>query len=182
MRIEADQKNAAILLAGVAAVFILTVWLPTRAERAHVEGHIDTLEQQLGVDRNQTGSLDDLRAAVDRMRRTIDESDKIVPAEDDLAGLIRQLSARLARHGLTDQEILTEAIVAGRDYNMIPLTLRFRGSYDAVFSFIKDTEAMRRLVRIDELVINGEPSRTHHPVSVRVRLTTFSSVGGGPQS
>ena len=178
MRLESDQIKTLAALALLLIGFIAGLWLPTRLERAALQGRIDDHRRQLDDDLFGADSVPELRRHVADLQDLIARSDRQVPPTHDLGPLLGTISARFADHALLDPEILTDTIVRGRDYDVIPLSLRFGGTYDHVYAFLRDVEAMKRLVRVYQLQVTGNPTRPDDPVIVRMRLATFSAAEG----
>lgn len=81
--------------------------------------------------------------------RTIATSQiKRIPAENDIAGLIRQLTSRLDRLGMTEREITTGAVEDLDDAYAAPMTVRMKGPFLGVQDAIEWLESLPRLVRI----------------------------------
>jgi len=73
---------------------------------------------------------------------------KRIPAENDIAGLIRQLTSRLDRLGMTEREITTGAVEDLDDAFAAPMTVRMKGPFLGVQDAIEWLESLPRLVRI----------------------------------
>ena len=175
MRIDSDQKVTLFILAALGAVFVLALWLPRQAQINELNERIEKHQRQVGYDRRDAAGLTDLAGNVRDLKLAVDTSKNYVPDRSELANLLRQLSAEMVRQELTDRVVQTEAVELGADYNVIPLRLTFRGSYDGAFRFIQYAESMRRLIRINRLAITGRPTRPNEPVSVEIELCTFSA-------
>lgn len=73
---------------------------------------------------------------------------KAIPAENDIAGLIRQLTSRLDELGMTEREITTGSIEDLGDAYSAPMTVRMKGPFLGVQDAVEWLESLPRLVRI----------------------------------
>ncbi len=175
MQIDKDQKATFAIIVMLLAGFGFGVYLPNRIEQGQLKDRIAVGQQQLQVNQKNAKGLDDLRVAVEDMRHTLETASKLIPKSNELATFLRSVDSELDHQNMIEAEKLTERIINGRDYNVIPLTLRFRGGYDGVFQFVHNLENEERLIRINRLEVKGKPSKPEEPVDVRVELTTFSA-------
>ena len=87
----------------------------------------------------------------------------------------------LDRQHVVGQELQTGNIIQGEEYGVIPITLRFKGSFPAVYGFLQGIESMRRMIRITKLDFDGDAQRVEEPLAVRIELYTFFSKPQGVQ-
>lgn len=179
MQIEKDYKFTAGILLALGVAFAALSWWPRSQEQAELETRIDATKKQLGVDRKGAQGLDELRDYVADLRRQSQNTHKVVPASNDLADLLRRINAELVAFGMKNQEVQTEVIVTGSDFNVIPLRLRFEGDFEGLFGFVKNIESMSRLTRITKLDVAGVPTKPGEPLLVRLELATFSTASEG---
>ncbi len=181
MRIEKDIMITALAVALCGAAFAALSWWPRSNERAALAAGIEADKRQLGVDRKGVQGLDELREHVGELREAARSANKIVPHTSDLADVLRRLNSELLAQGMSHQEIQTQAIVSGADFNVIPLSMRFQGDYPGIFEFVKNIEGMNRLTRVNRLDVSGVPTKPGEPILVRLELTTFSKNSEGSQ-
>lgn len=181
MRIEKDIKWTALAIVLCGGAFAGLSWWPRSQERVTLAAEVESNKKQLGVDRKGVQGLDELREQVIDLRRTAQNTNRVVPDSNDLADVLRRLNSELLAQGMSNQEVQTQAIVNGSDFNVIPMSLRFEGEYPGAFEFVKNIEHMSRLTRINRLEISGEPTKPDVPVVVRLELSTFSTTPGRSQ-
>jgi Tfp pilus assembly protein PilO len=177
MRIERDQAVTLLIVLLFVAAAVVGGWLPRRLQEQRLRDQIDTLKSQLGQESSNTPELGKLSRNVGDLRKAVHESSRFVPRDPDLADLLRSLSATLADLKVTDQEIQTQPIVAGAEYSVIPITLRFRGPFPAAYGFLRRVETMRRMVRVTRFDVAGSAEHPDDPPSVRVELCGFYAPG-----
>jgi Tfp pilus assembly protein PilO len=173
MRIERDQIKTLAIIGVMAAVFVGGLWLPQRLEEQRLRESIEQAQKQLGFDRAASEGLAALNQTVLDLRETVDRTRKEVPERDDLADLLRTLTRELESRQISEVEIQNLPVLAGDDYSVMPLTLRFRASAPATFGFVKHIEDMRRLVRVTRVEIAPDPSKPNEPPMARVELCAF---------
>lgn len=181
MQIEKDIKLTALAIMLCLVAFAVFSWWPRSQEQAALAAAIESNKKQLGVDRKGIQGIDELREHVSELRRSARSVNKIVPHTSDLADVLRRINSELLAQGMSNQEVQTQAIIKGSDFNVIPLSLRFEGEYGGIFEFVKNIEGMARLTRINRLDISGVPTKSTEPVLVRMELTTFSTAARGNQ-
>lgn len=179
MQIEKDIRFTALAVVLCAVAYAGLSWWPRSTERTTLAANIEANKKQLGVDRKGVQGIDELREQVKELRSAARNANKIVPVTSDLADVLRRLNSELLAQGMSHQEVQTQAIVNGSDFNVIPLSMRFQGDYPGIFEFVKNIENMPRLTRINRLEISGVPTNPNEPVLVRLELTTFSTSSEG---
>ncbi len=178
MQIEKDMKFTALAIVLCGAAYAgLSHW-PRSQERTTLAAEVEANKKQLGVDRKGVQGLGEMREQVIELRKTAVNTNRIVPDSSDLADVLRRLNSEMLAQGMSNQEVQTQAIVSGADFNVIPMSLRFEGEYPGIFEFVKNIETMSRLTRINRLEISGEPTKPDVPVIARLELTTFSTTPG----
>jgi Tfp pilus assembly protein PilO len=181
MRVEKDQIRALLVLVLLVGAFLGGVWYPIRARQQQIAVEIDAIEQANQTDRTTTVGLPALGERIVELERTVGSMNKVVPRETELASLLRQWSTELETQQVDNQDIQTKPIVHGADYNLIPIEMRFRGSFMSAFRFLRHVEGLNRLIRISELEVRGNPDRPQEPLVIRIKLATFTMPRTGEQ-
>lgn len=182
MSIERDQWRTLMVLGVIAGVFTLAFWLPNHLHEGRLYAKLAQADASLSGEGHRPEKLAGLVRQVADLQAVTHQSQKYVPQSDELAELLRQLSMELQAQRVVGQEIQTSAIIHGDTYSVIPVTLRFEGSFPAVYGFLQRVESMRRMIRITRLEVDGDVQRVDQPLSVRVELYTFFArpSGGNP--
>jgi Tfp pilus assembly protein PilO len=173
MRIERDQVKTVVVLGAMAATFVLTIWLPDRLTAAHARQRMGEAQTELqGGDQAQQ-QLPALRREAADLQRQLDAAAKYVPAEPEMAQLMRELQDTLERHQARDINTRHGDEFRGANYNVIPITLQFHARFIDAFLFLEHIESMNRLVRIDKLDLIGERQSPGAPLEVTVQFSAF---------
>ena len=182
MSIERDQMRAMLILGVMTGIFTLGFWLPNHLHEKSLHAQLQSVKHELATNHHDPDKLAMLVRQVSDLKSLTTQSQKYVPQSDELADLLRQLSVELQRQHVTGQEIQTGSIVDGDEYSVVPITLRFKGSFPAVFGFLKRIESMQRMIRVTKLDFDGDATHINQPLSVRIVLYTFFSEAQAGQS
>lgn len=176
MRIESDIVKTTVALIALVGAFVGGLWLPRHREAADLQERIAAREKQIATDEQGAQGIEDLRQAVEDLSRKATQVNHTVPTRTDMAELLRGIGTQIALAKLTEQEVQTESVVAGADYQMIPLSLRCRGPFGGVYDFIHSLESGPRLIRCSRLTLSGSPAKPEEPLTVRLEMATFAAV------
>jgi Tfp pilus assembly protein PilO len=178
MRFERDQLRVLIILGVMLSIFMVAFWLPNRLHERRLHAELIKADQHLAGDQRSPDALASMVKQAADLRSLTQQSQKYVPQTDELSQLLRQLSLELEGQHVTGQEIQTGSIVHGEVYSVVPITLRFKGSFPAVYGFLKRIESMNRMVRITRLELDGDAQRTDELLTIRLEIYTFFSKPG----
>lgn len=175
MRLERDLWLTLGAAVGLIALFGCTLFLPQHLKQQRLTQQLAEAEMELDQNRQGTAGMDKLQADVDRLRKALAEAPKTVPAETDIAPLLRQLSSDLEVLQVSDKEVVTQPVVDGTNFGLVPMTLKFTGSYRTLYEFLQRLEGNPRLIRVIRLELDGSVEQLGQPVQARVDLMTFFS-------
>jgi Tfp pilus assembly protein PilO len=176
MRIERDQLILMASMAGMAAVFCVAAYMPMRDQQKQSLAQIQACKAQLAIDLAGAGDLARLESEVQALREANSGAQRGVPTQSELKSLLLALSSELDSRQVTDKETQMRAIMHGADYNVQPVSLRFKASFPAVYGFLRRIESMPRLIRIDRLELNTTPDGGGK-LNARIELSTFFTDG-----
>ncbi len=179
MSIERDVlKTAAVLLAMV-TLFVLIVWLPSRLQAEHLVTRIADAEAELHAGDAARKKRPALESRVAELRQQVNATAKFVPADADLAELMRDLYSTLQQHAARDINTQHGDEVRGARYYTVPITIRFRATFVDTFLIIERIESMHRLIRIDKLDVLGNRDNPQELLDVTVRISAFYAPSEG---
>lgn len=173
MRVERDQRVALLILLAMVGLFLALHWAPRRLKEARLNGRIAQARAQLAADAGGTAQLVSLSREVAELETQAASLRREVPRESQLASLLRHLTGELERLEVTDQEMQTQPLATGSNYSVIPVTLKFRGTFAAALTLVRNIESMPRLVRLTRVELRGEPGKPREPLRVSVELCAF---------
>lgn len=179
MRAERDQIKTLLIVVGIVAVFVGAVWYPMHRKQTKIRSDIKELSDAIQSGRTATVGLPAMGHQIVLLEQKINGSDKYVPHDPDLASLMRQWTTQLKDNDVRDEEIQTQSVVRGDEFSMIPIKLKFRGSFEAVFSYLRYVEQMNRLSRFNTVKVESSLSKTEEPLRVEIEMCTFYGPGEG---
>lgn len=183
MRLERDQKITLGVVAGVAVAAAAALWFPQRFIEQAVRARISSAQAAISTEPVKHDKLSDLSRQAAELREQLAANRGRIGSEPDLAGLLRQISTGVQQCKLSEPEVQTQPILAGADFNVIPVTLRCRGSFASAYAFLTYAESMPRFVRVTSMTVDTNPHKPADPLEIQVQLCGFfteKKQGGQP--
>ena len=180
MRIERDQARTLVLVAALLVGFVGALWLPHRVKENRLQDRITAAKALIASDGIYAQTLSVLSKQVAELTEVAHGSDKYISPAGEQAQLLRQFSSELQNKLTTDQEIQTQPMIEGSDFNVMPVMLSFHGSCPAVFDLVKTVETGRRLVRVTGLHLQTPPGKGSDSLQAQVELSTFFTTSEAP--
>lgn len=181
MRLEHDQKRTLLVTGILTLTFVFGLWMPQHLEQRQLEQRIENAQRQLGFDRKGSVGLTELTDEVAELTAALHNTKKHIPADSELAPLLRKVGAELSNHARGDDEITTDPVLDGAQYSLTPIHVEFRGDFTGAFAFLKSVESMRRLVRVHRLELVTRGRGDSRRLDVSVSLAAFHTVETPPQ-
>ncbi len=156
------------------------LWLPAWLNIKDMHGQIAKAEEQLGIARGRTDGLAQLAREVEQLRSQVATNNRIIPAQAELANVLRQLSVQLDEHGLTGKGMSTGEARPVADCQGLPVSLTVTGRGQDVLKFVQSVESLPRMIQVESLAM-GTGKDQDGRVEADLELTTFfsSSEQGG---
>ena len=162
-----------MILTALVAVFVLFLWMPLRSAEKKLQHRLDVKTLEMLAERAAMPDIVELAPRVYKLQATVDDAAKHLPNDVQLAGLLSELNAMIKSLEVTESEIVQGEILRGVDYQVIPVTIRFRGSFPSAFQFIRQIEAMPCLIRFDNLKMASGTDKHRQSLEVTIQLDTF---------
>jgi Tfp pilus assembly protein PilO len=175
MHVERTQARTAALIVALSLLFVFGLWLPQHLREGRLRERIELARGQRAADGDKAAELSALSKAVIQMQSTMAQSPKTVPPQGELAALLRQLTSASASRGIAGQEVVTQPVIAGHDYSIMPLSLNMRAPFPAVFAYLDRVESLPRIIQINKLEMTGNFAQPLEPLTVRIELSAFFS-------
>lgn len=175
--IERDQWKFVAVLSVLLMGFGIGIYLPAHYQRAKIQKRIDIAKAELGLDPAAAANMSRYHTRVVALREEVSGAQRYVPRVEEIASVLRGLTRSLDAYEASQPEVLTREAREYADYSVVPVSLRFDGSFPAAFGVLDRIESMPRLIRIDELHFQADPKHLDAPMSVRLELSTFYSTG-----
>ncbi len=148
MRIERDHMVTLAIVAGLLALFAFGVWRPTTAEQADLGQRLADAEQRAQENAQKTLGVKNLAVEVASLEARAARHRRVIPAESEIAEMVRELSAELARRDIHDKSIETRLVAHYEGFKRAPVSLRFNGTFADAHAILRKVESMSRLVTV----------------------------------
>ncbi|MFW6059170.1 MAG: type 4a pilus biogenesis protein PilO [Phycisphaeraceae bacterium] len=177
-RIDPGEWKRLALVAVLAVVLAVGVWLPAHHRRVALQERIAEARRELGRDLVDTRNLPELHRRVRKLHATLEGAQRYVPQEDEQDQLLRDLTEAMRAHAVVDPELVVHETRELAGYSVVPMRIEFRSSFPAAFGVLQRIESMSRLVRVDEFQLEPvRKERADSPLRVTLKLSTFLARG-----
>jgi hypothetical protein len=136
---------------------------------------LDSARRDLTRLREQNGGTPQSRAELDQTRQALTRFAKEVSGEIDLGALLQPLEQDLKDSAAPGREITTRSTTPGPQLTRTALSLRFRGSFERMFSFARRLENSGMPIRIDTIAAERPSGEYGGQLQVEIEFSTFSS-------
>ncbi len=147
-----------IAVAGLLYVYFGTSWLPftypvQAKELASLRERYETLSLEINRARQSAKHLPHLEAEYEALQTKWSEANQLLPRENQIAGLLREVSFRGLTSGV--EFVLFEPLpkVAGSFYTEHPIDVRVEGGYHQIAGFLNELAGMTRIVNVRGLEV-----------------------------
>lgn len=153
-----DARN--VLILGFLAVILLVVGFyflllgPLLSRLNEADQQREAQEAQLAQVQQEVAELEEVRRNSPEIERQLLELSKRIPTQPEIPTLVVQME-EIARSANVTQLSITPGTPSpapgGGDFSVVPVTLRFRGTYDEMQDFLLQTRNLVRLVTVTNL-------------------------------
>lgn len=178
MRIEKDQMLTVGIVLALGVLFAFAVWMPASQQDRKLEQRIDAAKDELGMTAVAKDEFVRLNDRVSQLRRVVRGAQRYVPANDEIAEVVRGINMALRTHDVTEQEMIARQAKRYADFAEIPLSVEFESSFPVVFGALEQIESMPRLIRVDRLSLMSFPDEPARPLEVQMQMSTFYTRAG----
>lgn len=182
MRIKPDQLILVALTAALTLGLVFGLMMPHRNHLAQKRQQLRAGQDQLNVLIQQAKAPQLPEPEVIQDGPTDQQIDLAIPIGSELGPLLTQLGEDLQHPSVVDQQMQARAVITGHDFSRIPLSLRFKGDFEALFQFLQRIESRHRIMRIDRLDVRRDGNKPKRPVTVDIELSTFFRAKSGESS
>jgi len=155
MTVNLKRINRVCLVALIAATLLTAgmFGINLAGKGRQIRAENEMLSKQ-SVDLNRVeNNLQQLVSLLDVTRREVSILNKRIPPTADMGKFIKQLQARITARGIDLLNLAPLPVVENRRYKKVPIKLELKGSFVNIFQLLNDLETMRRMVRVEKLVI-----------------------------
>lgn len=171
MPIERTQARLWLVILGLTVLFAAGSFWPQYRQQQQLQARIGVAQARLQADRAGVGDMPALVKEIGGIERELQANPRQVPADNDVAELLRQLCNLMNDHHLTDQQVVTQPIQHGKDYSLMPLRLEFKGRFSEVYRFLQKIESLPRMVRVSRVALGRDATEAQAPVTGSLDLS-----------
>jgi type IV pilus assembly protein PilO len=162
-----NRNDRNILILGILGIVIVVIGfyflllsplLQSMNEQAQAR---EDKQAQLEQLQQEVNELEQVRRNSPEIQRQLLELSKRVPTQPQIPTFVVQVQEIADASGVTQLSVDPEAPVApagGGDYRVVPVTMRFNGTYDQMQDFLLRTRNLTRLVTVTNLVYCRNPT------------------------
>jgi type IV pilus assembly protein PilO len=174
---QRDQVMVLIIMValGLAGSYWYFVFDPKSTELAKHSAHVDTLDM-----RNQQakaelakGTIEQVREEARASRANLDLMRTLVPAVNEVSGLIDQVSTAARRAHLDIGTLEPEPVIEGEMFDTYRYRLRMNGAYHDVAQMLTNIGSLNRIVTSINLQLNLPSGSVVSPPGKQELATTF---------
>lgn len=155
MKMSLDRRSilwiVGILVA--TAAFCGMIVRPQFGRLVSLNAMIDREHTEITSGRNSPQSIAQLQQEVEELSRLASRFDEQIPREADLGKLVQTLAAFAEAHQLRPDSIKPGAAVTYSDVTGLPIAIRVRGPFQAIFELIKSIEQSPRLTQMERCAV-----------------------------
>lgn len=173
-------------LAGLLYLYFGTSFLPfshkvQAKELRELNDRYETLSLELNRARQSAKHLPHLEAEYEALQRKWDEANQLLPAEKQIAGLLREISFRGQSCGVEFVLFQPLTPVPGDFYRENPLEIKVEGGYHEIAAFLNELASMTRIVSVRDLEIEQTNARVKSKHAAKAHFTAVAyTLEGGP--
>lgn len=149
----------AVLLAVPIAAYVY-VFKPRNTEILEAREEIALKQARLDQLAQVVAKIEDIGDAIETGQQSIELIEAKLPREQDVEGVLEQISQIAERNKLVIRSITPDAPVPAAMYMELPLRLAMDGQFDGFYQFLLEVENLPRITRIHNMEMKRSESRT----------------------
>lgn len=161
MKLLTEQIISVGSALGIVLLFIFVVHLPQKYRLSELQDQIQAQEEQLSLAKQKTSVLVPLNKRVETLRAAVAKFDKRLLGRNELGAYLEEVVAKLKSAQLISEEIRPQSPITMPRYSELPITIKFRGSFQNIYAFLDNIEKITHLTQVRELKLQrnrkGDP-------------------------
>ncbi|MBP7937452.1 MAG: type 4a pilus biogenesis protein PilO [Phycisphaerae bacterium] len=157
------DRRSVLWAAGIVvttAAFLGTVTASQMRQMAALKTSIEARQNNLTAGAGDSRAIAQLEQILDQLAVDNPALEEEVPREADLDRLLQTLERFADARGLRPDMIQPGEPLVFPEVTALPITMRVRGRFPAVFDLVKDIQSMSRLTRFERFSANRLPPPT----------------------
>ena len=140
-------------MTAVAAGFLFLATGTQIQQMSDLKAKIADEREELTISQTSPQSIARLQAEVRQLMEATANFQDRIPNESDLGNLLQKLTGFAQSRNLRPESIKPGEPVAFSEVTSLPILMRVRGPFPAIFALVKDIEQMPRLTQVESLVV-----------------------------
>jgi len=178
------ERQSVLWAIGMAFVAGLFFALVTRGQFHHLAGvkaNIATERQELAVRQQSPQAIAALTREVNQLETKVPDFDAHIPREANLADVLQKLAQFAQAHDLRSDSIQPGDPEYYAEVTALPISMKVKGNFPAIFALIKDIETMPRLTRLERFSVRHQQdlpdkeknAETERPIVAELYFSVF---------
>ena len=171
---QATRNNFVVLaiLAVVIAAAMVLVYIPQQRELTRLRKATSQEKVRMSENASLCAAVPAMIRQVQDLKKCYSNFDQRLPKQIELGGFLREISGDLSQESLVNHLIEPGSPRRSDLFHTLPITLRFRGTYLSLVSFLKRLSEMERLTQVERITISnkGEAPKPGAPWSLDIEL------------
>lgn len=142
------------VMIAMVAYFVLFSYLPQSSRLKSLSAGIQSKQRELSASQSRANTLPTVKVDLDKLRLSVDNYDKKLPRQAALGEFLKnitQLSAQASLRNLSVQPGLPRRLDRVSE---LPISMHFEGDALSVFAFLRQTEQMPRITRVQNVELH----------------------------
>ena len=156
MKLRTDQWLTIAIVAVVVGTFALVVYWPQSRQLAELRRQYDQAQDSLRTDSAKLTELAQIRGEIARADAKIAECNRRLPDRDELGQFLKDISNYAQLCGLDGATFLPQKPRAGEMFSETSIEMRFKGTFEELFRFLRQARSMARLTHVQTLNVQND--------------------------
>jgi Tfp pilus assembly protein PilO len=170
------QWTLAIAMIAMLLGFYFAWYRPEHTLLRERRAAIESKRVELEANGTRASNLHMVKLEVDNLRARLERFNKKLPKQQDLGQFIRDITTVSQQSSLRKLTVQPGAPKRTALYTEMPISLNFEGDFNSVFNFLRQTEDMQRLTRVNNLSVKTTDAKLGQ-VEVQVSMNIYFSEG-----
>ena len=171
---QATRNNFIVLaiLAAIISAAMVLVYIPQQQELTRLRTAISRENVRMSENARLCSGVPAMIRQVQDLKKCYVNFDQRLPKQIELGGFLREISGDLSQENLVNQLIEPGNPRRSELFHTLPITLRFRGTYLSLASFLKRLSQMERLTQVERITVSnkGEPPKLGESWNLDIEL------------
>jgi len=160
MKLRYEQPITVALIFGVVGLYVFMVHLPQKRQLKRLEQEYRGQEEKFLRAKAEYSHLAELNKSVTLLRDVVGHLYRRMPAKGEFGSSLETIIAGLNTSKLITEEISPQSPKSAEKFSELPININFKGSFENICVFLAGLENLDRLIRIENLRLEGDAGST----------------------